>query len=128
MFDPVFFFRSVQRCGGEVTPAELGGKRVPKHQIELARAPAILITPLQNFLVGPALEHALGYDCVVQPEELAARAVSRVPLAEVLVIIGRQLVFSMEPDFVEHAWEIHHTADHLLGAFWTTAHTAQVGR
>ena len=94
MFDPVFFFRSVQRCGGEVTPAELGGKRVPKQQIELARAPAILITPLQNFLVGPALEHALGYDCVVQPEELAARAVSRVPLAEVLVIIGRQLVLA----------------------------------
>src|SRR5438874_10004105 len=123
MFDPILLFRAVQGCSSEVAPAELGGKRVPKHQIELPRAPAVLVTPLQNFLVGSTLKHAFRHGGVVHPKKVAAGAVGRVRLSEVLVIIGPQLTFGMEPDFIEHAREIHHPADHLFRAYWTTAHT-----
>ena len=55
-------------------------------------------------------------------QKIAARAVSCLHRAEVLVIILGQLAACVHPNLVQHPREIHHPSGHFFRAFWIGHH------
>src|SRR5204863_1407911 len=79
---------------------------------------AFFKTPLQNFFVSPALFHPLDQIAMVHPEKIAANTVRRFHSAEIWLVIFVQLAIQMEPDLIDHPWEIHHALGHFPRASW----------
>src|SRR5437763_4048483 len=58
----------------------------------------------------------------MKPQKIAARAIRRFRCAEILKIILVQLAARVQPDFVQHAWEIHHPSGHFFRALRISRH------
>ena len=85
--DAVFALLPLQHWRGEIVPAKLRTKAVPNHDVALVQPPALFETPLENLLIGSALQHALAKIDIVEPQKIAARAVGRLGGAKVFAII-----------------------------------------
>src|SRR5436190_19446703 len=59
---------------------------------------------------------------MVHAQKIAADTVCRFQRAEVFLIIFMQLAAQMQPNLVQHAWEINHAARHFFGTFWIGSH------
>ena len=85
--DAVFLFLSFKPWRGEIIPAQLGVEAVPNHEVAIVQSPTSFEAPLQNFLVGSALQHALPKIDIIHPQKIAAGAVGSFGRAEVGMII-----------------------------------------
>ena len=69
--DPKLFFSSLQRRRCPIAPADLRSEVIPNENIALVQPSALLITPGQNFFIGPAFEHALPQVLIIYAKEIA---------------------------------------------------------
>jgi hypothetical protein len=59
MSDTAFFLLLLQQRGCEIVPAEFRNKAIPDDEITRVEPASVLITPFQDFFVGPAFRYTL---------------------------------------------------------------------
>src|SRR5205823_3242907 len=120
--DPELLFSSLQRGRCPIAPADLRREVVPNKNVAFIKPSALLVTPFQGFFIGSAFEHALPQVLIIDAKEITHGAVSRLRMAEILMIIRMQFTAGVKPDLVQHACEIPQTAHFLAGAFGENIH------
>src|SRR5207248_1809739 len=98
--------------GCRVAPAALAHKAVENLDVFRVRLAPVLKTPLENFLIGAALEHARGERIEFHAEQLAHTVVER-PLARdhADIVARRKSALRVQADLVEDATEDKNPAD-----------------
>ena len=119
---PICFFRSSSRGVIESRHPSFDRESVPDKEIATVQTPALFETPFQNFFVGPALLHTLNQIAMVHAQKIATRSVCRFQRAEVFLIIFVEVAAEMQPNLVQHTWEIHHAFSHFFGTLWIGSH------
>src|SRR4030095_11338255 len=85
--DAVLLFPFLQHRRERITPSEFRHECIPDKHVALVRPPHALKTPLKDFFVSSALEHALAKIVIADTQEVAASAIKRSRRTEVLVIV-----------------------------------------
>jgi hypothetical protein len=104
-----FFFTALQRLSNFIVPAAFAHEFVPDINFIVRGPTAFIETPGQNFIIAAALFYALNDVVILDAQKFGAELIKT--SAEVLLVIGRKLVFLMRPNFVEHASKINEAAD-----------------
>src|SRR4029453_10398748 len=104
-----FLFSAFQDFGVFVVPTPLPHEFVPDVNLGIGRTLTLIETPPQNFLVGPAFPYSSDYIVVLHMQKFDAELIET--SAEIGLIVGRQFVFLMDPNLIEHASEIDKTVD-----------------
>ena len=86
------------------------------------QAAAPFETPLQNFVVRPALLHTLNQIAVMHPQKITTNTVCGFGRTEVFLIIFVQVAAQMQSNLVQHPREIHHAARHFFRTLWIGSH------
>lgn len=100
--------------GGKIVPAEFGDEAVPDLDVVLVKAPAGLITPLQNLGVTPARENMVAEFVVFHLEKLDQSPIG--PAPQIFVIFGIEFARCMKTNFIQHPREIPKALRLILGA------------
>jgi hypothetical protein len=125
--DAVLLFSFLQHGSERIAPPDFRHEPIPDKEVIIIRLPAALKTPLKDFLVSSTLKNALAKIVIVDPQKIAASTIKRSGRAKILVIILVQFAPIMQPNFVQHAWEIHHPARHFFRASGVSRHSRLIG-
>jgi len=97
-----------------VAPTALEHELVPHQHLLRTRTGSKFKAPAQNFIIGPAFQHAVPQDRILDPDKAAAPAIEAG--AQVGMVIGAQNTSGVETNFVNHPGEIDDAARAVVGA------------
>src|SRR6266481_2096968 len=103
-------------AGGEIVPAKLGNKAIPDFDVVLVETMAVGVAPFEDFAVRSTLQHALAQFVVFDPEKFNQAPIRSA--AQVLMILGIELLGGMKPNLIEQAGEIAQAIRLIQRAPW----------
>src|SRR5205085_2979606 len=109
IFPTKAFLGCVQLGAAFIPPAAFGNKCVPNKNFLVARFSALLKTPIENFLVRPALKGSGGHLIVINPEKPGTTRVKEGWIFHPEKITRSQPPRNVQSNFVEHSRKIDKT-------------------